>query len=1236
MARRIIPEPMKISFPSGRHNSSDISAMSISFPTGRHNSSKIPATSITFPTGRHNSSNISPLDVSNFNPNLKSDIAPLDVSNFNPNLKSDIAPLDVSNFNPNLKSDIAPLDVSNFNPNLKSDISPLDVSNFNPNLKSDIPATNLTPQTGRHESSNTAPLNSKSGANNQASNTAPLNSKLGANNQASNTAPLDSKLGTNNKASNTAPLNSKLGTNNEASNTSPLNSKLGTNNEASNTAPLNSKLGTNNEASNTAPLDSKLGTNNEASNTAPLDSKLGTNNEASTTAPLDSALTGRHESSDTAPVNSILGANNESSDTAPVNSILGANNESSDTAPVNSILGANNESSTIDDSTTIPDGRHESSTIDDGPTTPTGRHESSTIDDSTTIPDGRHESSIIDTVSGLQTIPSNARVGQFDTSFETGQPSQYGGINGQEYTYPDSNGLGFGTIGTPVNYLDDITHGSTGFTLNQTDTQYLGVDGTPGSMTYTYPDTVQAGRLMYNGLFRDAVGIFASHIEAQVPINPTIVINSGFGPSFNLYNSEPASIQGIVPTDPGRPNFNGIEGNKYGDLINNFTTDVTINDTHPKSFLAEATLRDDILSQMEMIIPPTTGPSGVPDGVPRIPFFGDTKVKFSDVEGNPNYFVQKLSYSDGEIASQAQGFARKELKDRVGDYDYNKSLIYGHDLWFGGTGDDPLGLKESTEPYITRDIGSNWGLGGMSFDEGAFRGGFMTLTNRGLMDVVRIGKSLIDNPIKGILWFLKQVGLQASNPRVETDMVFLGRRTRVFLPINMLATIATGHFGIRFKRHGLIPLGIGEGNSDYEAAVDAHNSLNTGYDSSTPAGGARSKGKGAGNTLIALKDDLILSDSDLGAGGFMGLANLLGIKGQKIDRLSDDVLGGPKSLYGLGGTTIRRYVNQTTHPDGKGIEYENTEGKFDGPQIAKYLVSSYGITDANAKKMAAGSTTHHDFRKELKAKTSKFKGYGDGSVSDYTKNNLTARFGYQDYKDDRDRSDYTKPLDMDDYLWKLNGDEGKATAIDEQGGKRDMIKLVMEDIFAEKQLRFRSYITGLSDSHTAKWSDQTYIGRPDKVYNYGGVERTISFNLRVLAMSRQELLLMYKKVNYLYGLCYPHYADSAASATPDTMIGPVIKLTIGDYLFRCPGFINSISVTIDDTLPWEINVEEKDDVAQLPKFLSLAIGFTPIGSGPKTTAFGDIIGRHVGPAVEADIDAGHKTFFDEMAKLEGA
>ncbi len=1170
MAKRILPEPMKISFPSGRHNSSGITPMIISFPTGRHNSSDIPATSITFPTGRHNSSNI--------------------------------APLDVSNFNPNLKSDIAPLDVSNFNPNLKSDIAPLDVSNFNPNLKSDIPATNLTPQAGRHDAPTPAGTNlTPQAGRHQSSNTAPINSTLGANNESSNTAPINSTLIGRHESSNTAPINSTLGANNESSNTAPLDSKLGTNNESSVTAPINSELSGRHESSdiNTSPT-----TADGRHETSPIDQTSGPEflEHALGKGPgIPTSPTGRHE---TSPIEQTAGPEF-------LEHALGK--------------GPNTP--------TAPDGRHESSTIDDSPTTPTGRHESSTIDDGPTIPDGRHESSDIDTDSGLQTI-SNARIGQFDTKFEPGQLSKFGGVDGQEFAYPDAAGLGLGTIGTPVNYFDDNTYGSTGFTLNQTDSQFLGIDGSPGSMTYTYPDTVQDGRLMYNGLFRDAAGIFASHIEAQVPINPTIVINSGFGPSFNLYNSDPASIQGIVPTDPGRPNFNGLEGNKYGDLITNFTTDVTINDKHPGSFLAEATMRDDILAGMEMIIPPTTGPSDGPTGTPRIPFFGEQKAQFSPVEGNPNWFVQKLSYKDGEVASQIQGFARKELKDRIGDYDYNKSLIYGHDLWFGGTGDDPQGLKESTEPYITRDIGQHWGLGGSTFDEGAFRGGFVTLTNRGLLDVVRVGKSLIDNPIKGILWFLKQVGLQASNPRVETDMTFLGRRTRVFLPINMLATIATGHFGIRFTRHGLIPLGIGEGNSQYEAAVDEHNKLNTSYDKSTPAGSAVSKGKGAGNTLIALKDDLMLSTSDLGAGGFLGLGNLLGIKGQKIDRLSDDVLGGPKSLYGIGGTTIRRYINQTNHEDGKGIEYENTEGKFAGPQIAKYLVSSYGITADNAKKMADGGTSHNDFRKDLEKKGSKFKGTGDGKASDYEKNNLTARFGYQDYKDDRDRADYRKSLHMDDYMWKLNGDEGKATAIDEQGNHRDMIKIVVEDIFAEKQLRFRSYMTGLSDSHTPKWSDQTYIGRPDKVYHYGGVERAISFNLMVVAMARGELLNMYKKLNYLFGLTYPHYAETDTSATPDTMIGPVIKLTIGDYLFRCPGFFNSISITVDESTPWEINVEGMEDVAQLPKFLNLALGFTPIGSGPKTTAFGDLVGRHIGPGNEEDIDAGHKTFFEEMAKLE--
>ena len=38
---------------------------------------------------------------------------------------------------------------------------------------------------------------------------------------------------------------------------------------------------------------------------------------------------------------------------------------------------------------------------------------------------------------------------------------------------------------------------------------------------------------------------------------------------------------------------------------------------------------------------------------------------------------------------------------------------------------------------------------------------------------------------------------------------------------------------------------------------------------------------------LPLKDDLMLSTSDLGAGGFLGIGNLLGIKGSNLNDIKD-------------------------------------------------------------------------------------------------------------------------------------------------------------------------------------------------------------------------------------------------------------------------------------------------------------------------------------------------------------
>jgi hypothetical protein len=62
------------------------------------------------------------------------------------------------------------------------------------------------------------------------------------------------------------------------------------------------------------------------------------------------------------------------------------------------------------------------------------------------------------------------------------------------------------------------------------------------------------------------------------------------------------------------------------------------------------------------------------------------------------------------------------------------------------------------------------------------------------------------------------------------------------------------------------------------------------------------------------------------------------------------------------------------------------------------------------------------------------------------------------------------------------------------------------------------------------------------------------------------------------------------------MRAPVVRVTIGDYLYRVPGFLESVNITVDNNYPWEVNLEKSQlgDVAQLPQVLDIAISFKPI------------------------------------------
>jgi hypothetical protein len=117
------------------------------------------------------------------------------------------------------------------------------------------------------------------------------------------------------------------------------------------------------------------------------------------------------------------------------------------------------------------------------------------------------------------------------------------------------------------------------------------------------------------------------------------------------------------------------------------------------------------------------------------------------------------------------------------------------------------------------------------------------------------------------------------------------------------------------------------------------------------------------------------------------------------------------------------------------------------------------------------------------------------------------------------------------------------------------------------------------------------MGRGENFYTYQGFERSIGFSFRVAAGSKDELKPLYNKVNSLVSQVYPDYSPKQG-----IMRAPLVRITIGDYLYRVPGFLESVNVTIDNNYPWEVNLEKSQtgDIAQLPQVMDIAISFKPI------------------------------------------
>jgi len=143
-------------------------------------------------------------------------------------------------------------------------------------------------------------------------------------------------------------------------------------------------------------------------------------------------------------------------------------------------------------------------------------------------------------------------------------------------------------------------------------------------------------------------------------------------------------------------------------------------------------------------------------------------------------------------------------------------------------------------------------------------------------------------------------------------------------------------------------------------------------------------------------------------------------------------------------------------------------------------------------------------------------------------------------------------------------------------------------------VHLRAFIDDFSDGYKASWKKIEYMGRGEKFFKYSGFDRDISFGFTVAAQSKEELIPIYKKLNFLASSLSPFYTDNGY------MAGNISYITLGDYLINQPGIIESMNIDVEKESPWEIGIgidgNRDPNAPRLPFIVKVKMKFTPIHS----------------------------------------
>lgn len=160
-------------------------------------------------------------------------------------------------------------------------------------------------------------------------------------------------------------------------------------------------------------------------------------------------------------------------------------------------------------------------------------------------------------------------------------------------------------------------------------------------------------------------------------------------------------------------------------------------------------------------------------------------------------------------------------------------------------------------------------------------------------------------------------------------------------------------------------------------------------------------------------------------------------------------------------------------------------------------------------------------------------------------------------------------------------------------------------------LLFRAFLDDLSDDYTGGWNSYKYNGRAEKFWTYNEFDRKINFSFKIAAQSRQEIIPLYQKLNYLVAQTAPEY-----SGNKKRMRGKFNRVTIGEWINDIPGFFTGINLKWSKSYPWEVKLEN-GAVTQHPHVLDVSCQFQPVHDfAPENREFDTTAAPFILPGIE--------------------